>query len=529
MTNFTTFNLPDFILNGLTKANILTPTPVQEQAIPPGLSGQDILASASTGTGKTLAFLIPILTKLIDAPESTALILTPTRELAIQIEKAMHIFWGSDRKQKPPLRAALLIGGDSMVRQYDMLRRRPHIIVGTPGRVHDHLRQGTLNLSNTKFLVLDETDRMLDMGFSEDLEAITSHLPEIRQTFMFSATLPSNIEALSRKFLRDPQRITVGEVSRPSVNITQESIKTKGHDKFSNLLQVLEQREGSVIVFVKTKMQAEALADRLRGHEHRADAIHGDLRQRKREQVIWAFRNSKSRVLVATDVAARGLDIPHLKNVVNYDLPQSPEDYIHRIGRTGRAGASGFAISFISPDENRKWTSIQRLIQGELPHAPEDHLHGPVRKQTKPFRGASRRPVNAARPINGPRGRHTHDHPHREKSHTYEESHNHDARPRRERDGYQEDFHNHDARPPRRERDGYQDAGARSKFETKRPTTFRSKDSSSKPGQHKSGGRFGDSKGYGRGSSEGYGRGNSEGYGRGNSGRPARSQGKSRY
>lgn len=363
MTEFKDFNIPTFLLDSLKHLRITTPTPIQLQAIPPALEGGDILASAQTGTGKTIAYLIPLLTNLLEKPHSCALILTPTRELAAQVEDAALQLLG----KKPIINTALIIGGASMGKQHEMLQRKPRLIIGTPGRINDHLRRRSLNLKETQFLVLDETDRMLDMGFSEDLDKIVGHLSSQRQTFMFSATIPDSIIKISQKYLQNPQRIAVGSTTQPVAKIDQKTIQTSADQKFSHLVREVEEREGSIIIFVKTKIRAEQISHKLKDQNHKADAIHGDLRQRRRDQVIKSFRNQKSRIMVATDIAARGLDIPHVMHVINYDLPQCPEDYIHRIGRTSRAGAEGFALSLIAPEDNGKWRAIHRLIYNENP------------------------------------------------------------------------------------------------------------------------------------------------------------------
>jgi ATP-dependent RNA helicase DeaD len=362
MTTFTTFGLPSFLNESLKRMQITTPTPIQLKAIPQGLEGSDILASAQTGTGKTIAYLVPLLTRLSNTSETTALILAPTRELASQIQYAARMLLNNK------FQVALLIGGDSMYKQITSLKRNPRLIIGTPGRINDHLNRRTLHLHEARFFVLDETDRMLDMGFSEALKKIVQYLPKERQTFMFSATMPESIKKLSLSYLTNPQRICVGSTTEPSIQIEQTTLKTSNADKFPSLIKELNEREGSVIIFVKTKHGADRLAAKLSGQNHFASAIHGDLKQRKREEVIRDFRNLKKRIMVATDIAARGLDIPHIMHVINYDLPQCPEDYIHRIGRTGRAGMKGSALSFISPEDGHKWTRIHNLIHPGHPH-----------------------------------------------------------------------------------------------------------------------------------------------------------------
>lgn len=361
MENFNSLGLPQPLLQALEHMQFTTPTPIQAQAIPPALEGKDILGSAQTGTGKTAAFGIPIAVKLMSSPRGTALVMTPTRELAVQVSQMLNLLL---RKQ-PGLKSALLIGGESMPKQLDQLRARPRLIVGTPGRINDHLERGSLMLHDTQFLVLDETDRMLDMGFSVQIERIMKFLPPKRQTLLFSATLPHNIVKLSEKYLTHPVRVSVGPSSTPAPKIKQEILHLSEAEKFPQLLTELGQREGSVIVFVKTKWGAEKMAEKLRRQKLSADAIHGDLRQNQRDRVIAAFRNKKHRILVATDIAARGLDIPHIEHVINYDLPQCPEDYIHRIGRTARAGAEGSAMCFITPSDKEKWWAIQRMLNPE--------------------------------------------------------------------------------------------------------------------------------------------------------------------
>lgn len=363
MTNFASFNLPSGLVASLSQMHFKAPTPIQEKAIPIALEGRDILGSAQTGTGKTAAFSIPLITHLLNNAQGAALILTPTRELAMQVDSTIQQMLG----HSSGIKTALLIGGKPMFTQFSQLKNRPRIIVGTPGRVNDHLKRGTLKLHNTTFLVLDETDRMLDMGFSIQLETIFVQLPQKRQTLMFSATLPANIIKLSGKYMNQPERISVGSTTSPAAKIHQETIFTTDTEKYSHLLTQLEQRQGSILIFVKTKFGAERLAQRLTRDGHEADAIHGDLKQSRRDRVIKDFRNQKYRILVATDIAARGLDIPHIEHVINHDLPQCPEDYIHRIGRTARAGATGSAICFISPADRKKWQAIHKLINPGQP------------------------------------------------------------------------------------------------------------------------------------------------------------------
>lgn len=365
MQNFSQLDLPKPLSNALEQMGFKTPTPIQAQTLEVALGGQDVLGTAQTGTGKTGAFAIPLAAKLISNPEESVLVLTPTRELATQV---MTVF-----RKLITFKTALLIGGEPIGRQYKQLKARPRLIVGTPGRINDHLRQGTLKLGQTRSLVLDETDLMLDMGFDIQIATIINKLPQDRQTLMFSATLPPKIEGLAAKYLKDPVRVSVGQQSEPGKNIDQEVLMTPEQDKYGELLSQLEKREGSIIVFVKTKRGADRLSVKLNAEEHRSGSIHGDLRQSKRERVLKSFRNKKCRILVATDVAARGIDVPHIRHVINYDLPQCPEDYIHRIGRTARAGEKGAALSFITNADRAKWRAIERLLDPNAKQEPAPH------------------------------------------------------------------------------------------------------------------------------------------------------------
>ena len=358
MTDFKQLGLSSELVTALERMQIISPTPVQMAAIPPALAGTDILASAQTGTGKTVAYAIPLIIQLLKTPGTRALILAPTRELALQVETTLIQILGKGSRFK----TVLLIGGAPMGKQIHQLKGQPQLVIGTPGRIFDHLQRGTLALNKTGFLVIDEADRMLDMGFQEQLDSIAKFLPASRQTLMFSATIPPAIERLTSKYLRNPERISIGSQILPAPKIKQETIHTSGGEKLSHLLQQLDTREGAILIFVKTRRSADRMSRDLRQKGHAAEAIHGDLPQRKRDNVILAFRNKKTRILVATDIAARGLDIPHLMHVINYDLPQCPEDFIHRIGRTGRAGQEGSALCLISPDDTRKWKAICHLM-----------------------------------------------------------------------------------------------------------------------------------------------------------------------
>ncbi len=399
MQNFDSLGLPEPLMHALAQMQFTTPTPIQAESIPHALKGKDILGSAQTGTGKTGAFGIPLVSWLYSNPQGMALVLTPTRELAVQVLSAVTSILGG---RNSTVKTALLIGGDSMGKQLQQLQAKPRVVVGTPGRINDHLARGWLKLHNAGFLVLDEMDRMLDIGLAIQIEKIIKYTPKERQTLMFSATMPQNIIDLSQKYLKDPIRVSMGSTNKPVSNIKQETIMVDEADKYSKLISELNQRTGSIIVFVKTKFGADRLATKLTRENHSADAIHGDLRQNKRDRVISAFRNQKYRIMVATDLAARGLDIPHIEHVINYDLPQCPEDYIHRIGRTARAGAEGFAVNLIAPSDSAKWRAIHRLLNpGE-----KCDIKGGVSSDRRPkpnaFAKAGERPFNRGPGRGGP-------------------------------------------------------------------------------------------------------------------------------
>jgi superfamily II DNA/RNA helicase len=358
MTNFNEFGLSERLIHTLDNIGFKEATPIQAAAIPLALQGRDILGSAQTGTGKTGAFSIPMIEYLYNNPDKTAIVLTPTRELAKQVLDNIRAM--SSKKAK--LNTAFIIGGDPYPKQLAQLRDNPRIIVGTPGRVNDHLDKGKMDLSKCGFLVLDETDRMLDMGFGVQLDRIKKSLPDQRQTLLFSATMPKNIMDLASKYLNNPERIEMGNTNIVAPKIKTEVKRIRHELKHDEMVRQLNDRDGTVIIFVKTKYGTEKMAKRLREEGFTADALHGDLRQRKRDKVMQAFRNKKFRILCATDIAARGLDVPHIEHVINHDLPQVAEDYIHRMGRTARAGAEGAALTFISPADNGMWRDIERLL-----------------------------------------------------------------------------------------------------------------------------------------------------------------------
>jgi ATP-dependent RNA helicase DeaD len=366
MENFKLLKIEDSLKNSLEKMKFTKPTPIQAMAIPVALGGKDVLGTAQTGTGKTLAFSIPLINKLILDKNAFALVMCPTRELASQVMAAIK----SIISDKINIKTALLIGGEAMQKQLRQLGNRSRIIVGTPGRINDHLKRKSLNLSATKYLVLDETDRMLDMGFTPQIEMILKFVPKEHQTLLFSATLPQNIVRISERYLNKPERISTGSTSTPIAKIKQETLQVFKENKYDELIDEFLKRKGSILVFVKTKRGADKMVKRLKEEGHSADAIHGDLRQSKRDRVINSFRKGLKRILIATDVAARGLDIPLIQHVINYDLPQVPEDYVHRIGRTARAGTEGSALTFLTPDDRSMWNSISKLIDPNFKPTP---------------------------------------------------------------------------------------------------------------------------------------------------------------
>lgn len=337
-------------------------TPVQAQAIPVLLQGKDLIGQSKTGSGKTAAFTLPVLQKIrLDPRRIQTLILSPTRELCAQVAREVRKLG----RKHPGLQVLVLSGGMPMFPQLTALEKGVHIIVGTPGRVLDHLRRGSLDLSTVSTLVLDEADRMLEMGFQEDMETILEAIPTERQTIFFSATFPRSIESMSRAYQRDPVRVTIAEESAP--DIQQQAIETSREDKIERLLGVLQQHQPqSAIVFCNLKTTIADVAMALRGVGASHATLHGDLEQADRDRVMAKFRNRSTQVLVATDVAARGIDVSDLDLVVNYDLPNSPEIYVHRIGRTGRAGKRGLAISLMLPNEKWKIAEIEKYTRQSI-------------------------------------------------------------------------------------------------------------------------------------------------------------------
>ena len=378
MTTFQDFALPEALQHKLDALGFDKPTPVQERAIPAALEHRDILGSAQTGTGKTAAFSIPLLTKIMNHADVYGIIVTPTRELALQVDEQIRAFLSAKSK----IRSVVLIGGASIERQVQALGKRPKIVVGTPGRIIDHLERKSLDLSGFNYVVLDETDRMLDMGFSAPIAEIFSHVSKERQTLLFSATLPKNIQKISAQYLQNPVRIEMGQVNSVGDNIVQSTQFVSKDGKFEMLVDALREHDQSAIVFMNSKFATEKMVKRLKSAGITAEAIHGDLRQSKRERVISNLRDNKFRVLVATDVAARGIDVPHIHQVINFDLPRQTEDYIHRIGRTGRNGAQGIALNLATRDDMEKLNDIERLINPNAAKSAHNRPAGkPARKK----------------------------------------------------------------------------------------------------------------------------------------------------
>ncbi len=391
--SFADLQLAPEILKALTEAGYTTPTPIQAQAIPAVLDNQDLMAGAQTGTGKTAAFALPLLQKLLPhASASTsparhpvrALILVPTRELAIQVEQNIKQYAKYSR-----LRSLVVYGGVDIRTQTPHLKTGVEILVATPGRLLDHIEQKTVLLNQVEILVLDEADRMLDMGFMPDLKRILALLPRRRQSLMFSATFSDEIKKLSEDFLIYPTLIEVARSNAMAENIMQKVFLVEQADKHAVLAQLLRGDDASqAIVFTKTKLTASRLARQLQREGVAADAIHGDKSQLERQQALEAFKQGKVSVLIATDVAARGLDIDHLPMVINYEIPHAPEDYVHRIGRTGRAGASGKAISLVSPEEEKYLAEIEKLIKTSIEKetAVVPQMHARLARPSAPTR-----------------------------------------------------------------------------------------------------------------------------------------------
>ena len=368
---FDGLGLPSKVLDAVRKVGFESPSPIQEQTIPLLMDGRDVVGLAQTGTGKTAAFALPILAR-IDTKERSpqALVLAPTRELALQVADSFQSF--ADHVDRG-IQVLPIYGGQAYGIQLSGLRRGAHIVVGTPGRVIDHLEKGSLDISRLRFLVLDEADEMLNMGFQEDVERILADTPDDKQVALFSATMPNGIRRISKQYLNDPREVTVKSETRTNTNITQRFLSVAHRNKLDAITRILEVTEfEAMIVFVRTKHETEELAEKLRARGFSSAAINGDIAQNQRERTVDQLKSGRLDILVATDVAARGLDVERISHVLNYDIPHDTESYVHRIGRTGRAGRSGEAILFVTPRERRMLRSIERatnapLIEMELP------------------------------------------------------------------------------------------------------------------------------------------------------------------
>ena len=363
MNQFSDFNISASLKQQLANAKFITPTPVQAGAIPPALEGRDILATAQTGTGKTLSFLIPLIEKMgsgtraeVRTRGAFGLILLPTRELAMQVQEHYRKLTGNQGS------AALVVGGMAEGPQLQQIRRGAQLIVATPGRLEDFLSRRLVNLTGVKMLVLDEVDRMLDMGFKPAIKRIVAALPADRQTLCYSATLSPQIKEVVRDYVKNPARIEIGSVLKPCENVELQTFEVATDKKHELLEHLLDSSKGSFLVFVRTKHGADRVARRLARSGHTATQIHGDRSQSQRNAALRSFAHGHHRVLVATDVAARGIDVADVAHVVNYDMPREAEDFVHRIGRTGRASSKGIASTFAAPEEKGTLRKMERVL-----------------------------------------------------------------------------------------------------------------------------------------------------------------------
>lgn len=367
MKNFTDFGLEPKVLKAITEMGFEEATPIQEKTIPLAMQGLDLIGQAQTGTGKTAAFSIPLIHKIETSQSKiVALVMCPTRELAIQVAEEIEKLG-----RFKGIRSLPIYGGQDIVKQIRALKKRPQIIIGTPGRLLDHINRKTIKLEDVETVVLDEADEMLDMGFMEDIQSILSQVPEERHTMLFSATMPTNIQRLAQQFLRDPQHVSVipKQVSAPLIQ--QAYIEVHEKQKFEALCRLVDMEAPDLaIIFGRTKRRVDELSEALQKRGYSAEGLHGDLSQNQRDNVMRKFRDGSIDVLVATDVAARGLDVSGVSHVVNFDLPQDPESYVHRIGRTGRAGKEGTAWTFVTPREIDHLHFIERVTRHRITRKP---------------------------------------------------------------------------------------------------------------------------------------------------------------
>jgi len=365
---FSGFGIAPNLLQMLDKLGYKNPTPIQRQAIPVALQGKDMVGVAQTGTGKTLAFGIPMIQRL-NQIKGMGLVILPTRELALQVEESLRKVGG-----KFGLRTAVLIGGTPIYAQIQAVRQNPHIIIATPGRLNDHIMQKTVSLKNVKIIVLDEADRMLDMGFAPQIKKIFQELPAERQTMLFSATMPPEIMKMATNYMKIPIKIEVAPAGSVAEHLTQEIFIIPKESRTRMLDKLLTQYLGPTLVFTKTKHGAKKLTTAIRNMGHTATEIHSNRSLAQRKEALTGFKSGKYRVLVATDIASRGIDVTGIELVLNFDLPSNTEDYVHRIGRTARAGGNGHAISFVTPDQRKDLRDIERLIKKTLPVSPVPDL-----------------------------------------------------------------------------------------------------------------------------------------------------------
>ncbi len=358
MNNFTQFRLSNSLLNSISKVGFKDPTPVQEKTIPTVLNGKDVISLAETGSGKTAAYIIPIIEQTIRSPNSKTLILAPTRELALQIGDVVKTLTAHNTQ----IYYAVLIGGQPMTKQIKSLQRKPQIIIATPGRLIDHAGQRALDLKNVTCFILDEADRMFDMGFAPQVNKVVQMIPHKRQTLMFSATFADDVRALANRILKDPVEVEVRKTKQPPAVIAQKTIEIPGAQKNDRLLDLVNAAKGPVLVFTRTKNRTNKVSRYLEEFGVRVGRIHGDRSQAQRIKSIADFKSGKIAVLVATDIAARGLDVPNISDVINYDIPMTVDDYVHRIGRTGRAGQSGQALTMITPEDRKDWGYIAKKM-----------------------------------------------------------------------------------------------------------------------------------------------------------------------
>jgi ATP-dependent RNA helicase RhlE len=371
--NFYGLGIAPAILSVIERLKFTVPTKIQYQAIPIGLQGQDVMGIAQTGTGKTMAFGIPLIQRLAQI-KGRALVVVPTRELAIQVDESLRKI-----ATAVGIKTAVLIGGDPMPKQLQSLKAQPRIIIGTPGRLIDHMQQKTLSFHDAHILVLDEADRMLDMGFGPQISTLLRQVPHDRQTMLFSATMPESIMNIAKSYMKLPVHVEVAPSGTMADKITQELFIVRKDLKAELLESMLANFKGSVLIFCRTKFSVARLTRQLRTRKHNAAETHSDRSLSQRKEALEGFKRGKYRILVATDIASRGIDVKGIDLVVNYDLPDDPENYVHRIGRTGRAGFSGHAVSFATPDQRLDVKNIEKIINQSLPVA-DSHPTIPLEK-----------------------------------------------------------------------------------------------------------------------------------------------------